>query len=180
MKRLIAVLIVLQLAAGAVFGQDIAIQISVASRPLDPELLARVGLNRGEIEEVQELQEDFRQVRARTTLEMNLVKAQVARLIYLNENENGEIDRLLERAGELRLEQEKAQVRNQFRIREVLGEERWSELVKRIRTQEQTRNQVQTQTREENPAGQATRNEGESDNGSSSGSSGSSGSSSRR
>jgi hypothetical protein len=165
MKRLIVVLIVLQLAVGAVFGQDIAIQISVASRPLDPVLLAQVGLNRDEIEEILELQEQFRLVKERTNVELDVIKAQIARLLYLNENEFSEIDRLLEQAADLRLEQERAQVQTYLKIRSQLGEETWSELVKRIRTQ------VRNQIRQDSPAGQTTRNERESDNGTSSGSS---------
>jgi hypothetical protein len=165
MKRLIVVIMALQLAAAAVFGQDIGLQISVASRPLDPGLLAQVGLNRDEIEEVLELQEQFRLVKERTNVELDVIKAQIARLLYLNENEFSEIDRLLEQAGELRLEQEKFLFRTMSQIRTLFGEDRWSELVKRIRTQ--TRNQI----RQETPAGPTVRNEQGSDNGSSSGSS---------
>lgn len=171
MKRLIIVLAAVLMVAATAFGQDIGLQISVASRPLDPKLLAQVGLNRNEIEEVLELQKEFQQVRSRITVDLNLVKAQIARLLYLNENENGEIDRLLEQSADLRLEQERAQVRLYQTMRNQLGEDRWSELVERTRTQERIQDQLQTQTREEAPAGRATRNEGNSDNGSTSGSS---------
>ncbi|RLW68699.1 MAG: hypothetical protein B6D68_03125, partial [spirochete symbiont of Stewartia floridana] len=52
---------------------------------------------------------------------------------YYPDPDLDEVDDLLEQAGELRLKQEQQQVRTYVRIREIMGEDNWSEFIRSLR-----------------------------------------------
>ncbi len=139
MKKLFTALTLFILAASAISAQDIDLQIAVTTQEMSRDFLRNLNLTDRQIEELIALQEQFREVRTQTALERNVIKAQLARELHKADADEREIDRMLERASELRLEQERAQVRTYLQIRRMLGEETWSEFVRRIRVQQKIR-----------------------------------------
>ena len=131
-KQLTGIFLVLIVAAG-LFAQDLDNPISLTTRPLSPQILSELGMKQAEIQELLRYQKEYRVIAERTTLELNLIKAKLAQLLYYPDSNESEINALLEQAGELRLEREMAQVRTHLRIRELLGEDLWVKLRERER-----------------------------------------------
>ena len=136
MKRILVSLILSMLITAVVPTQEIDLQLAVTTQEMDREMLRDLGLGDKEIEEVTALQEQFREMRIETFLERNVIKAQLAQELHNADADEADINRMLERASELRLAQEQAQVRTYLQIRQMLGEEKWTELVRRIRVQD--------------------------------------------
>jgi len=176
MKRIATLIILICLTVLTVMGQDVDLKLAVATQALTQNMLMeQLGLSEGEAGEILALQEQLRLRKEQTTLELNIIKAQIAQKLYYADANSNEVGRLLEKASELRLGQEKAQVDAYLQIRNELGEENWTKLMQR--TREIIRNRELTQ----NKTGDETRDNSGSrgSSSSSSGSSGSSGSSSQ-
>ena len=166
MKRIALLVILVSLAAVGVMGQDVGLQLAVATQALNQNMLLDLGLTQIEVDEILALQEQFRLRKEQSDLEMNVIKAQIAQKLYYADANTSEIGRLLEEASQLRLRLEKDQVEIYLRIRNQLGEEHWSDLMQL--TRERTRARLQVQEDSKTP----TRNS--SNSSSNSGSSGSS------
>ena len=147
MKRIALLFLFIALATGAVMGQSIDVQLAVTTQSLTQAMLEDLNLSDAEIRNILQLQEQFRLLKEQNALELNVIKAQLAQMLYNADTNDAEVNLLLEKAGELRLEQEKAQVQTYQNIRKEMGEECWSDLMKQIRTRSQTRQQTQTNTR---------------------------------
>jgi hypothetical protein len=149
MKKIFIPLVLLLLAATVLPAQELNLSLAVTTQEMDREMLRDLGLGEEEIGEITALQERFREMTMETLLERNVIKAQLARELHNADADEEDINRMLERASELRLEQEQAQVRTYLQIRQMLGEENWSELIRRIRVQAR----INQRLRDDDPAG---------------------------
>ena len=147
MKRIAALIILFSLVAAVVMGQDIDLQLAVATQALNQNMLMDLDMTEAETGEILALQEQFRLRKEQTALELNIIKAQIAQKLYYPDANSNEVNRLLEKASDLRLEQEKAQVQAYLQIRNQIGEENWSELLLRARNIIRNRERVQPETR---------------------------------
>jgi hypothetical protein len=172
MKRIALLVILVSLAAVGVMGQDVGLQLAVATQALNQNMLSDLGLTQTEADEILALQEQFRLRKEQSDLEMNVIKAQIAQKLYYADANTSEIGRRLEEASQLRLTLEKDQVETYLLIRNQLGEDHWSELMQRVRAQKRARQQ------EQEDSGTRTRNNSNSSPSGGSGSSGSGSSSS--
>ncbi len=175
MKRIALIILLISLAAGAVMGQPVDLQLAVATQALTWNMLQEFNLTDTEIQNILALQEQFRLRKEENNLDLNVIKAQIAQMLYKPDANTAEVNRLLERASDLRLEQEIAQVKAYQGIRREMGEEEWTKLMERTRERIQTRQQTPASTRTNSQTN--TRTSTGSDSGSQSGS-GSSGSNS--
>ena len=146
MKRIALLILLISLTAGAVMGQPIDLQLAVTTQALTQNMLRELNLTHAEIQNILRLQEQFRLLKEENNLEMNVLKAQIAQMLYKSDANTAEVGRLLEQASELRLEQEIAQVEAFQGIRREMGEESWTKLMQQIRTKTQARAQSQSQT----------------------------------
>ena len=183
MKRIILLVILVSLAAVGVMGQDISLQLAVATQALNQNMLSDLGLTQNEAGEILRLQERFRLRKEQNDLEMNVIKAQIAQKLYYADANTSEIGRLLEEASQLRLRLEKDQVETYLRIRNQLGEDHWSELMSQVRERTRIRQQLAqensgTQARSGSDSSSNSRSGSSGSNSSSNGSSGSGSSSS--
>jgi hypothetical protein len=169
MKRIALLVILVSLTAIGVMGQEVGLQMAVATQALNPNMLLDLGLTQTEADEILALQEQFRLGKEQSDLELNIIKARIAQKLYYADANTSEIGRLLEEASQLRLRLEKDQVETYLRIRNQLGEDHWSELMQRVRVQTRARQQ------EQDDSGTRTRGETTTRSGTSSSSSGRSG-----
>lgn len=101
------------------------------------QLAARIGLTE---EETEALLEVFTQTETEikgAALELDVYKAQLARLLFPPEVNMREVEELLRKSYEWQLKRQLAQIRRQVEIRRLLGEDRWirySRLSKNMRT----------------------------------------------
>jgi len=147
MKRITLIFLLISLAAVTVMGQDINLQLAVATQALTRTMLEDLDLTGAEIQNILRLQEQFRLTREENTLELNVIKARIAQMLYKPDANTAEVGQLLERASQLRLEQEMAQVEAYQGIRKEMGEDCWSDLMTRAREKTRERQQNQTSTR---------------------------------
>jgi hypothetical protein len=153
MKRIALIFLLIGLGAVAVMAQSIDLQLAVTTQALTRDMLKELNLTESEIRNILRLQEQFRLLKEENNLEMNVIKAELARMLYKPDADKTEVNRLLERAGELRLTQEQAQVETYQRIRGEMGEESWARLMRQVRaqTRAQTQSRPQTAVRSSRP-----------------------------
>ncbi|GEM_PF-1397368 len=144
MKRIALLILLISLAAGAAIAQTVDLQLAVATQALTQNMLQELNLSDTEIQNILKLQEQFRLRKEQSNLDLNVIKAQIAQMLYKPDANTAEVKRLLERASDLRLEQEIAQVEAYQGIRKEMGEEEWTKLMQQIRTRAQARQQAQT------------------------------------
>jgi hypothetical protein len=152
MKRIALIFLLIGLGAVAVMAQSIDLQLAVTTQALTRDM-KELNLTESEIRNILRLQEQFRLLKEENNLEMNVIKAELARMLYKPDADKTEVNRLLERAGELRLAQEQAQVETYQRIRGEMGEESWARLMRQVRaqTRAQTQSRPQTAVRSSRP-----------------------------
>lgn len=150
MKRFALLILLISLAAGAAMAQTVDLQLAVATQALTQNMLQNFNLTDTEIQNILQLQEQFRLRKEQNNLDLNVIKAQIAQMLYKPDANTAEVKRLLERASDIRLEQEIAQVETYQGIRKEMGEEEWMKLMQQIRTRAQARQQAQSNTRTNN------------------------------
>jgi len=146
MKRIVLLILLISLAAAAVIAQPVDLQLAIATQALTRPMLERLDLTAAEIENILQLQEQFRLRKEENNLDLNVIKAQIAQMLYKPDANIAEVSRLLEKASQLRLEQEIAQVEAYQSIRKEMGEEEWTKLMEQVRTRAQARAQAETGT----------------------------------
>ncbi len=147
MKRIALLILIISLAAGTVMAQTVDLQLAVATQTLTRNMLQQLNLSETEIQNILQLQEQFRLTKEQNNLDLNVIKAQIAQMLYKPDADTAEVSRLLERASDLRLEQEIAQVKAYQGIRKEMGEGEWAKLMEQVRTRAQARQQAQTSPR---------------------------------
>ena len=150
MKRIATLIILICLSAVTVMGQNVDLQLAVATQALTQNMLMeQLGLSEEEAGKILALQEQYRLSKEQTTLELNILKAQIAQKLYYADADTAEVNRLLEKASNLRLAQEKAQVQAYQQIRNELGEENWTKLMQHTRAVLRNRELTQNKTGED-------------------------------
>lgn len=135
MKRLILTSIILTFALAGLPAQGFDLQMAVVTQSLNEQALDRLGVSSEDISIILDLQADFRRLKEESAIEMNVLKAEIARQLYYPDANVRDVEKLLEQASEIRLVQEKAQLRAYLQVRELIGEENWQQLMQQIRNQ---------------------------------------------
>lgn len=158
-KKWLVALVLMVLLAGTVGAQDLGYQLAIAMQPIPSELYMRAGLNEEEIARIEALQEEARKERVRVALELNIARAELAKLLYYPNPDPDAVEALMNQNAELQSAQEKAQVRAYLGIRNICGEKRWVRLMRATRQAQQQRerieqaqNQNRVQNAPENPS----------------------------
>ena len=92
MKRIATLIILFSLVSVVVMGQDIDLQMAVATQALNHNMLMELGMTEAEAGEVLALQEQFRQIKEQTNLELNIIKAQIAQKLYYPDANSNEVN----------------------------------------------------------------------------------------
>ncbi len=153
MKRIALLILLISLAAGAAIAQTGDLQLAVATQALTQNMLQELNLTDAEIQNILQLQEQFRLRKEQNRLELNVIKAQIAQMLYKPDANTAEVSRLLEKASQLRLEQEIAQVETYQGIRKEMGEKEWTKLMQQIRARAQASTQSNNRTNTRSSSG---------------------------
>ena len=119
-------------------------------------LLKRLGLDEEEVEQTHAVIEETEELIQEADLELNIFKAQLAKLLYPVEVDLNTVEKLLRVSYEWQLKRQMAQIRRQVELRTLFGEERWDQFVRTIRLLQQRAaesggvNQQRSQPAEEN------------------------------
>ncbi len=132
MKRLLVLPIILLICTTSAIAQNPGYPGGLPTR-IPEQLLEELDVDESDREEIRAVQEETRKLKEETELEINLIRAQLARLLYYPDPDMREVEKQLDRSSELRLEMEKAQIRAYVRIRQILGEETWEDMLRIIR-----------------------------------------------
>jgi hypothetical protein len=116
-------------------------QMAVAMQIHNTETLMDLGLSREQAEELMALRYELQERLRESTLEANVIRAQIARMINSPEADQNEVNRLLEEHSRLRLMREKDQLGYYYQFRAKIGEKQWQALVRMVRNQ--NRNSLQ-------------------------------------
>jgi hypothetical protein len=122
MKRLAAILFLVAIATGFAFGQDWEI----------PEVLERMGANEEQIETVVEIFEETEREIQEARLEIEILKAQLRKLLFQEAVNMREVERLLRDSLDWELKERMAQIRRQVELRKVLADRMYARLMKRM------------------------------------------------
>ncbi|MCK5200382.1 MAG: hypothetical protein KAR21_18625 [Spirochaetales bacterium] len=138
MKKFIFIFMILFITALTVSAQDI----------FDPRLLTQIDLSAEEIEEIQEIQYQAEKKIREANVEMNVLKAQLEKLLLDEHPDMGQVRKTIEATLRWRIQTEIANVEARVQIREKIGSENWEELLrlrKKILQRIQNNNAIQNQ-----------------------------------
>jgi len=140
MKRAFCAVILLIIGA-CIYGQN------MPDAALMNQLADRIGLSEEETERVMNIFQDTESVMQEANLELNIFKAQLARLLFSSDVDMREVEELLKSSYEWQLRRQLAQIRRQVEIRKILGEERWVQYSRLLKALEQRRENQQPPNR---------------------------------
>jgi hypothetical protein len=117
-----------------VLGLLLAAMSAGAQNTYEPEALRGLGLNDTEIDGIREIVQDVQPANARLMAELNIKKAELARLL-VDENPNQrQIERNLRESAEIEVQLRMIEIRRELAIREVVGTDRWTAILRAFRT----------------------------------------------
>jgi Spy/CpxP family protein refolding chaperone len=117
-KRILSAGILLLGLAGAVGAQE----------PPLPQVMERLGLSRQEQQQVERLIRDYRETIQESRLELEVIKAQLRRLLFDRNVDMEEVKRLLRQSLEWEYKERLAQIELQVELRKLLSEEQYARL----------------------------------------------------
>jgi hypothetical protein len=119
-KRLLLFVLVGLIAAGFSYGQDWD----------DPEMLERLDLEEGEVQKIREIFEQTEREMREARLEIDVLRAQLRKLLFEEQVDMREVERMLRRGLEWELKERMAQIRRQVELRELLGDAKFAQLTR--------------------------------------------------
>ena len=139
MKRLMLLLLMGLLAVGFSYTQDWD----------NPELLERLDLNEQEVEKIQKIFEETEKEIRQARLEIDVLRAQLRRLLFEEQVNMREVERMLRQSLEWELKQRMAQIRRQVELRELLGDAKYARMSQAIEKRRLMQEQQERRLREE-------------------------------
>ena len=101
------------------------------------QLLKRLELNEEELSRAERLIRETETVIREADLELNVAKAQLARMLFPVDVNMREVEQVLKQSYEWQLKRQLAQIRRQVELRVILGEERWEQYRRVLNTLQQ-------------------------------------------
>ncbi len=102
-----------------------------AAQPIDnTEILKRFGMNDEEIERVMAIQMDTERIIQEARVELNLLKAQLEKLLFDIDVDMNSVERLLRQSIDWKLKAELAEIKRRVELRKLFGEERWAKFLR--------------------------------------------------
>jgi len=96
------------------------------AQPIDnTEIFKKFGLNDEEIERVMAIQMETERTIQEARIELNLLKAQLEKLLFDIDVEMNSVERLLRQSIDWKLKSELAEIKRRVELRKLFGEERW-------------------------------------------------------
>ena len=118
MKRFMIVLLLGLLAAGFSYAQDWD----------NPEILERLDLKQEEVQKIQEIFEKTEREIREARLEIDVLRAQLRKLLFQEQVNMREVERLLRQSLDWEFKERMAQIRRQVELRELLGDAKYARM----------------------------------------------------
>lgn len=99
-----------------------------AQQPPGPQIMERLGLTQQEQQQVERLIRDHREVIDRSRVELDVIKAQLRKLLFDRTVDMEEVKRLLRQSLEWEYRERLAQIELQIALRKLLGDEQYARL----------------------------------------------------
>jgi hypothetical protein len=97
------------------------------------ESLDRLGLTEEESQLVMQTVRDSAAAAARLSAELNIKKAELARLLLDDDPNERQIERVLRESAEIEVELRMLEIRRELAIRDIVGTERWTAILRNLR-----------------------------------------------
>ncbi len=102
-----------------------------AAQPIDnTEIFKKFGLNDEEIERVMATQMETERIIREARVELNLLKAQLEKLLFDIDVDMNSVERLLRQSIDWKLKSELAEIKRRVELRKLFGEERWAKFLR--------------------------------------------------
>lgn len=139
MKRLMIVLVLGLLAAGFSYSQDWD----------NPEILERLDLKEAEVQEIQEIFEKTEREIREARLEIDVLRAQLRKLLFQEQVDMREVERLLRQSLDWEFKERMAQIRRQVELRELLGDAKYARMAQAFQKRQLFDREQERRLREE-------------------------------
>jgi hypothetical protein len=93
------------------------------------EPLKKIGLSDDQIKKVMDISVKFNKEKKDAQLELNILRAQLEKLLASTDPDMKSVEKLLRDSVELKVKSELAEIKKRVEIRKVVGEELWNKLV---------------------------------------------------
>ena len=139
MKKLTLLVVMGLLAAGFSYAQDWD----------NAELWERLDLDEQEVEKIREIFEETEKEIRQARLEIDLLRAQLRKLLFQEQVNMREVERMLRQSLEWELKERMAQIRRQVELRELLGDAKYARMSQTIEKRRLLQEQQERRLREE-------------------------------
>ena len=139
MKRLMLIVALGLLAAGFSYGQDWD----------NPEILERLDLDEEEVEKIREIFEQTEREIREARLEIDVLRAQLRKLLFEEQVNMREVERLLRQSLDWELKERMAQVRRQVELRQLLGDAKYARMTQAVERRRVPQEDQERRLREE-------------------------------
>lgn len=139
MKRVLLIVVLVLLAVGFSYGQDWD----------NPEFLERLDLDEQEAERIREIFEETEREIRQARLEIDVLRAQLRKLLFEEQVNMREVERMLRQSLDWELKERMAQIRRQVELRELLGDAEYARMTQAMERRRVLQEEQERRLREE-------------------------------
>ncbi|UCF96202.1 MAG: hypothetical protein JSV89_13560 [Spirochaetaceae bacterium] len=115
----------------------------------NPELLERLDLEEAEIEKIREIFEETEREIREARLEIDVLRAQLRKLLFQETVNMREVERLLRQSLDWELKERMAQIGRQVELRKILGDAKYARLTEAFQRRQRLQEEEERRLREE-------------------------------
>jgi len=138
-KRAVLIIVLVLLAAGFSYGQDWD----------NPEFLERLDLEEEEVQKIREIFEETEREIRQARLEIDVLRAQLRKVLFEEQVNMREVERMLRQSLEWELKERMAQIRRQVELRELLGDAKYARMSQAMERRRMQQEEQERRLREE-------------------------------
>lgn len=139
MKKILIVVLLAGFLAAAGFAQDFN----------NPQIIEKLGLTQEQVEQLKLIYEEAQEIIRAAQLDIDIERAQLKKVLAQNNVDLRQVERRLKSIVDLEYEVRLEQIKTQVRVRKVIGNKKWAQLIG-IREMRRTR-EAGERTREREP-----------------------------
>jgi hypothetical protein len=98
-----------------------------------PQLLKKEGVTETDINRIEQLFKHAEQLKKEAQLELNINQAQLEKLLFNIDVDTKEVERVLQISHKWRLKAELAQIDLYVKVRQILGKDKWTNLIRNLK-----------------------------------------------
>jgi hypothetical protein len=138
-KRAVLIIVLVLLAVGFSYGQDWD----------NPEFLERLDLEEEEVQRIREIFEETEREIRQARLEIDVLRAQLRKVLFEEQVNMREVERMLRQSLEWELKERIAQIRRQVELRELLGDAKYARMSQAMERRRMQQEEQERRLREE-------------------------------